>query len=72
MKKKVVKCNKCKKGMENLSKGSCPPFHHYCQECKSHFYMGRFWTDKQWNKYVNDLEKKVVRMTEFSSFNLNQ
>ncbi|MCK4521373.1 MAG: hypothetical protein KAU20_02280 [Nanoarchaeota archaeon] len=72
MKKKIRKCNKCRTGMNNIAPNSFSPAHYYCSKCQSHHYDGRYWTKKQWNKYVNDLERKVVRMTEFSSFNLNQ
>jgi hypothetical protein len=26
----------------------------YCPDCKTHWYKGKIWPEKEWNAYVND------------------
>lgn len=30
--------------------------HYYCPDCKAHWFKGKFYTHKQWDEWINDME----------------
>lgn len=50
----------------DLTHGKSLVRNYYCHTCGSHWYLGRFWTEKQWDEYVEDFSEdnsKYFKMT---------
>jgi ADP-heptose:LPS heptosyltransferase len=49
---------KCKhEGKTDLTHGKGEVRNFYCPTCKTHWYKGKIWSEKEWGEYVNDIEE---------------
>jgi len=50
-------CEFCKRDqMKDLTQGLGETRNLYCSRCRAHFYLGRWYSKKEWDEYVEDID----------------
>ena len=45
----------------DLSQGLGDERNYYCKSCKSHFYKGKVYTEKEWDDWIEDWDYKNMK-----------
>lgn len=51
----MLECNH--NNYSNLSYDKLNP-HYFCHTCKSHYYNNKYWTKKEWENWIEEIDKK--------------
>lgn len=58
----MIQCNICKENkIKDLTCGLGSIRHYYCVNCYAHYYRGNWYTRKQWEKYINDINTILTK-----------